>query len=162
MLAGLFGVVHALDPSFPYDASFRLPENASVGASYRGGEWDAAGQHFRTVALWIFGLFACVLAVLDRWADLLWYEDQPIPLLGRLVRNGICASAAGAALFFGIYAGAAAGPDVRMAVPLGFGVLAALLLGGLGSVILITSHAITRAFRIRVHTDAAGVIHFRV
>lgn len=161
-LAGLFGVVHSLDPSFPYDASFRLPESGSLGARYSGGEWDAAGQHFRSLALRIFGLFACVLAVLDRWADLLWYEDQPVPLLGQLVRNGICATAAGAALFLGMYTGAAAGPEMRVAVPLGLGVVAALLLGGLGSVILVIAHAITRAFRIRVHTGAAGVIHFRV
>lgn len=162
VLAGLFGVVHALDPSFPYDGSSRLPESGSVGARYSGGEWDAAGQLFRSVALGIFGLFASVLAVLDRWADLLWYEDQPIPLHGRLVRNGICATAAGAALFLGIYAGAAAGPEMRVAFPLVLCVIAALLLGGLGSVILITAHAITRAFRIRVRTDAAGVIRFKV
>lgn len=115
MLAGLFGVVHALDRSFPYDGSFRLPESGSVGARYSGGEWDAAGQHFRAVALRIFGLFAFVLAVLDRWADLLWYEAQSIPLQGRLVRKGICATAAGAALFIGIYTGAAAGSEMRAA-----------------------------------------------
>ena len=162
VLAGLFGVVHALDPSFPYDGAFRLPESGSMGARYSGGEWDAAGQHFRAVALGIFGLFASALAVLDRWADLLWYEDQPIPLQGRLVRNGICATAAGAALFLGIYAGAAAGPEMRVGFPLALGVVAALVLGGLGSVILVTAHAITRVFRARVRTDEAGVIRFSV
>lgn len=82
-------------------------------------------------------------------ADLLWYEDQPIPVPGRLVRNGICATAAGAALFLGIYVGAAAGTDMRVAFRLGIGILAALLLGGLGFVILVVTHAITRVSRVR-------------
>jgi hypothetical protein len=56
--------------------------------------------------------------------------------------------------------GASAGPDMRVAFRLGFGVLAALLLAGLGPVILITSHAITRVFRVRVRAGADGVIHF--
>ena len=60
----------------------------------------------------------------------------------------------GAALFLGIYTGAAAGP--------GMGVAAALLLGGLGSTILVVAHAITRVSRVRVRTDAAGVIHARM
>lgn len=172
-LAVVFGIARDLDPSFPFDETFRLPvpydEQGRIlpftaHGSYTVPEVGAAVGPFFTLAFNAIALFTGVIAVIDRWTDLLWREDEPLSLQTRLVVNGICAGVAALVMFIGALSG-----GLRVAAGVAFvgwsfrsSVQYALMLAMVGSGILLLSYAVERVICVRVWKDADGVINFKV
>lgn len=91
ILSDLFAAVRWLDPSFPFDASFRLPRGTRISLHTDGPGFRA----FQAYAWWIVSVAAFVAFVLRRLGHLALGEPEPVAAQG-LFRRAWRLNAAGA------------------------------------------------------------------